>query len=126
MPPRVRDPELFGVTESSFSLFFRVEGESGPVDAEARVLVDGECRATSEGTGTRSVRVEGLAADAEHRIEIDVAGAPPVAPDRYFAGVVRTRSRPAPGEGSAPTPEPSARTRGGETAGTRHLTEDLG
>ena len=60
MPLSVCDPELFAVTESSLTLSFSVEDGSGPVAAEARVLVDGETRGVSEGlAGTRLVRVEG-------------------------------------------------------------------
>jgi hypothetical protein len=94
MSLRVTDPELFGVTESSVSLFFRVEDGSGPVDAEARILLDGECRAISEGLGTRSVRVDGLEPDVEYRLEIAVDGAPPVCADPYFPGSVRTHPAP--------------------------------
>ena len=54
-------PEVFGVSESSLTLAFAVEDGSGPVDAEARVTLDGEPRAISAGTaGTRLVRIEGL------------------------------------------------------------------
>lgn len=71
MPLRVADPELFGRTESSLTLTFTVEDDAGPVDAEARVLVDGEVRATSGGVaGTRQLRVEGLDPGSPHRVEI--------------------------------------------------------
>jgi predicted phosphodiesterase len=94
MSLRVVDPEVFGVTESSVSLFFGVEDGEGPVPAEARILIDGECRATSEGLGTRSVRIDGLEADVEYRLEISVEGAPPVGAERYFSGSVRTHPAP--------------------------------
>jgi hypothetical protein len=76
MPLSIRDPELFGVDESGATLFFRVEDAAGPVDAEARVLVDGELRVRSAGPATtRCVRVEGLAPGTRHRLEIRVEGA---------------------------------------------------
>jgi hypothetical protein len=84
MPLSIRDPELFGVGESDATLFFRVEDASGPVDAEARVLVDGELGARSEGpAATRCVRVEGLAPGTRHRVEIRVEGAR-AEPDEFF------------------------------------------
>jgi hypothetical protein len=94
MSLRVTDPELFGVTESSVSLFFGVEDGSGPVDAEARILLDGEARAISEGLGTRCVRIDGLEPDVEYRLEIVVDGAPPLSADRYFPSSVRTHPAP--------------------------------
>ncbi len=83
MPLAVRDPELFGVTESSATIFFRVEDAAGPVGAEARVLVDGEPYALCEGPATRCVRIEGLGPGARHRIEIRVDGAS-AEPDEFF------------------------------------------
>ena len=68
---RIADPELLSVTADSATLSFVVEDDAGPVDAPARVLVGGEERALSAGArGTRLVRVEGLAPDAEHGLEI--------------------------------------------------------
>lgn len=96
MSLRIADPELFGVTESSLSLTFRVEDGSGGVDAEATVALDDEPRAVSAGrSGTRLVRIEGLEPDTDYRIGIEVAGAPPAEPDAFFPGRVRTL--PAPG-----------------------------
>lgn len=94
MPLRIRAPELFGVTESSLTLSFGVEDASGPVDAEARVRVGGELRATSRGAGTRLLRIEGLEPGTEYEIEIEVDGAEPPAPDRWFPG--RATTLPAP------------------------------
>ena len=95
MALRVLDPELFSVTHDALTLSFAVADASGPVDAPARVRIDGELRATSEGpAGTRLVRVEGLAADAEHRIEIEVAGGAGVEPSKYFSGRARTLAAP--------------------------------
>src|SRR5262245_2716689 len=95
MALRVLDPELFSVTHDSLTLSFAVADASGPVAAPARIAVDGEVRAVSEGpAGTRLVRVDGLAPDAEHRVEIQVAGAPPVEPSKYFSGRARTLAAP--------------------------------
>jgi hypothetical protein len=94
MPLRIRDPELFGVTESSLTLSFVVSDGAGPVDAPARVRVGGEVRATSSGPGTRLVRVEELAPGTEYEIEIEVQGADAPAPDRWFPG--RAATLPAP------------------------------
>ena len=95
MALRVLDPELFSVTHDALTVSFAVADASGPVAATARIRIDGELRAVSEGpAGTRLVRVEGLAPDAEHRVEIEVAGAPAVEPGKYFAG--RARTLPAP------------------------------
>jgi predicted phosphodiesterase len=96
MPLVIRDPELFGLTESSLTLTFGVFDSSGPVDAQARVRLNGETRATSEGTrGTRHVRIEGLEPDCEYRIQIEVAGAEPPSHDEHFPAVVRTLPQPA-------------------------------
>jgi hypothetical protein len=96
MALRVADPELFGVTESSFTVSFCVEDAAGPVAAPAQVKVDGELRAVSEGpAGTRQLRIEGLAPATSHRVAIETPGGEPARPDPYFAGRVRTL--PAPG-----------------------------
>ncbi|MDH3211121.1 MAG: metallophosphoesterase [Myxococcales bacterium] len=88
-------PEVFGVTESSLTLAFAVEDASGPVDAEARVVLDGEPRIASAGiAGTRLVRIEGLAPATRYRIGIEVAGADPALHDPYFPESVCTLPRP--------------------------------
>jgi hypothetical protein len=89
----VKDSELFGVTESSLSLLFRVENDAGPVDAPAEVLLDGEVRTTASGAETRHVRIEGLEPDREYRIEIR-AGAATSQPHAYFPERVRTLAAP--------------------------------
>jgi 3',5'-cyclic-AMP phosphodiesterase len=95
MPLQLRDPEVFGVTDTSLTVAFRVEDRAGPVGAPARVRVNGELRATSEtGAATRVVRVEGLAPGAEQRVAIEVDGAEAPAPDRYFPASVRTLAAP--------------------------------
>jgi Icc protein len=95
MPLCITHPELFGVTESGFVLTFGVEDASGPVDARARVLVDGEPRAVSEGpAGTRYVRVEGLEAGTRHRVEIEVRGAAQPEHHVYFPKSIETLPAP--------------------------------
>jgi predicted phosphodiesterase len=95
MPPALCDLEVFGVTDTSVTICFRVVDDAGPVDAPARVRVNGALRATVQsGAATRVVRIEGLAPDAEHRIAIEVDGAEAPAPDRYFPASVRTLAAP--------------------------------
>jgi predicted phosphodiesterase len=92
---RIRDPELFGLTESSISLTFAVEDDTGAVDAEARVLVDGEVRATSGGAaGTRHLRVDGLSPGSSLRVEI-VCGDTSAEHDALFPESVTTHRAPA-------------------------------
>src|SRR5262245_60399564 len=99
MTLRIQDPELFGVTESSVTLCFRVEDDAGPVDAPARVLVDGAARAVSEGpAGTRHVRVEDLAPGTRHRIDVEVRGAERAAHTPFFPDAFETHPAPPGGE----------------------------
>jgi hypothetical protein len=97
MSLRIGDPEIFGVTATSLTLSFRVDdaaaGGAG-VDAAARVRLNGELRAVSEGGGTRLLRIERLEPDTEYRVAIEVAGAESAAPDRYFPERVRTLPAP--------------------------------
>lgn len=95
MPLTIRDPEVMGVTASTLTLGFRVEDGAGPVDAAARLLLDGELRARSESDGAaRVVRIEGLDPDTEYEVAIEVDGAASPQPDRYFPGRVRTLRAP--------------------------------
>ena len=95
MPLTIRDPEIMGVTASTLTLAFRIEDSAGPVDAPARVLLDGELRGRSEGdAAVRLVRIEGLDPDTEYDVAIEVDGAAAPAPDRYFPGSVRTLRSP--------------------------------
>lgn len=96
MKPEIKHAELFGVTESSAQLYFTVEDGSGPIDAPARVLLDGEVRALSDGTsGVRGVRLEGLAPDACYRIAIEADGAAePARHDAYFPERFETLAAP--------------------------------
>jgi hypothetical protein len=95
MTLRICDPELFGVTESSVTLTFRVEDDAGPVDAPARVLLDGAPRAASEGpAGTRQVRIEGLRPGTRHRVEIEAKGAEPAARTPFFPESFETHPAP--------------------------------
>ena len=98
MPLAVRDPELFGLTESTATLHFRIEDGSGPVDAPARVLLDGAVRAVSEGpAGTRTVRIEGLSPSTRYRLEIEVGGET-TAPTPYLPASFETHPAPPGGE----------------------------
>jgi predicted phosphodiesterase len=95
MPLTIRDPEIMGVTASTLTLGFRVEDDTGAVDAPARLLLDGELRARSEGdAAARLVRIEGLDPDTEYDVTIEVDGAASPQPDRYFPGRVRTLRAP--------------------------------
>lgn len=95
MAVHVVRPEIFGLTESSLTLAFGLEDGSGPVDAEARILLDGESRAVSASpAATRLVRIEDLEPATEYRVEVEVAGAEPTPRDRYFPESVRTLPRP--------------------------------
>jgi hypothetical protein len=95
MSLRIREPELFGVTESSVTLTFRVEDDAGPVDAPARVLVDGEPRAVSEGcAGTRQVRIEGLAPGTRHRLDVEADGGALAARTAFFPESFETHPAP--------------------------------
>jgi hypothetical protein len=92
---RVADPEIFGVTESSFTLTFCVEDAAGPVAAPAHIEVDGGLRAVSEGpAGTRQVRIEGLAPGTCYRVAIETPGGEPARRDAFFPGTVTTLPAP--------------------------------
>jgi len=94
MAAEVRDAELLAVTADSLSLTFSVNDGTRAVAEPARVVVDGEVRNVSAEPGTRHVRVDRLAPDTEHTIEIQVAGGAPLTPTKYFSG--RARTLPAP------------------------------
>ena len=87
----ISDPELFGVTESNATFSFTITDGSGPVDAPARISINGEERGLSEGvSGTRLVRIEGLSPDTDHHIQIQVKGADAVDRSPYFPETFRT------------------------------------
>lgn len=91
MPVQIRDPELFGITESSLTITFAVESDGESVDAETRVLLNGEERAVSSGVmGTRYIRVEELDPKTEYRVEIRAEGAAPALTDDFFPETVET------------------------------------
>ena len=76
MPIRITHPELFGVREDTLTVHFDVEDDTGPVDAPARVLIDGEPRASHEGgDGTRRVVVSGLTPGTSYALAIESGGA---------------------------------------------------
>lgn len=92
---RIEKPEIVGVTESSLTLAFDVRSDGRPADAAARILLDGEVRAVSEGDSpTRFVRIEGLEAGHRYRVSIEATGAAPTAPDPYLPETVETLPRP--------------------------------
>lgn len=94
MALEIVDPELLGVTESTLTVSFAVRDGSGPVDAPAEVLVDGEVRGRSEETaGTRLVRIEGVAPSRGYRIEIRARDAWS-SPGPYFPESVETLPAP--------------------------------
>ena len=93
MPLRITHPELFGVTESGFTLCFGVEDAAGPVDAPAEILVDAEPRARLGGAGTRQLRLDGLEPATRYRVEIRVAGAEAPARNVYFPESFETLPR---------------------------------
>jgi predicted phosphodiesterase len=96
LPLSIRNPELFGVTESSVTLTFSVEDASGPVDVEAKVLVNGEVRVISGGAaGTRHVRIEGLAPATRYRVEVRAGDAVVSERNPYFPESVETHPAPA-------------------------------
>ncbi len=95
MTLRVIDPELFAVTADSVTLSFVVADDAGPVDARARVLLNGVPSAVSEGhAGTRLVRIEGLAPGTEYALAIEADGGAASEPSRYLPERVRTLEAP--------------------------------
>jgi hypothetical protein len=92
----IRQAELFGVTESSASIYLRVEDGSGPVDAPVRVRLNGETRALSEGpAATRAVAIEDLEPATTYYLEIEVVGASPPEHDGYLPERFTTLPAPA-------------------------------
>jgi predicted phosphodiesterase len=92
---RIEQPEVFGVTESSVALSFRVVDEQGAVDAPAWVRVDGRLVAVSAGSaGTRALRIDGLEPGAGVRIEIEAEPGAPAQHDEGFPETVRTLPAP--------------------------------
>ena len=85
----LHDPEVFGVTESSLTVAYRVDGA-----AESEVLLDGEVQAVGIGPGVQLHRIEGLDPDREYRVDVRAPGATDAQHDGYFPETVR--SLPAP------------------------------
>jgi 3',5'-cyclic AMP phosphodiesterase CpdA len=95
VPLSIAHPEIFGVTETSVTVLFSVEDGAGPVDAPARVLLDGEVRAACEGpAGTRQIRIEGLEPGTAHEIAVECEDAR-AEPDDWFPGRFETLPAPA-------------------------------
>ncbi len=80
----IQDAVLFGVTESSATVCFRVEDGDAGVPAEVGIRIDGELRARSSGEGTRVVRVEGLEPGRRHTLTLEAEGGLRAVPDRYL------------------------------------------
>lgn len=92
--PRIRDAELFGVTETSATISFVVADAAGrPCDAPARVRVGDVRRVCEGGAATRLVRVEGLAPGTAHELELK-AGGEAAAPDAFLPARVETLPAP--------------------------------
>ena len=66
MTPVIEDPEVFGLTESSITIFYRSASEAGACD----VLVDGELRARDQLPGPHLHRFEGLQPGRSHQLQI--------------------------------------------------------
>ena len=95
MPLEIHDAELFGLTESSATLCFRVEDASGPVDAPVEVLLDGSPRARCDGgAGTRTLRVEGLEPGRRYSLELRAEGGSVAEPGRYLPADFETQAAP--------------------------------
>jgi Icc protein len=95
MTVHIENAELFGITESSLTLYFAVEADGEPIDAPAQVRVDGEIRSVSEGTaGTRKVEIDGLEPDTEYRLDIETNDGSKAAHDDPFPAVARTLPNP--------------------------------
>ena len=103
MAIKIVDPEVLGITETSLTLAFRIEDETGaPVDAPAQVLLDGEARARVEPCdGTRLVRIEGLEPATPYRLGLECAGAPGLEPGPYFPESIATFPAPTTSEVSS-------------------------
>ena len=95
MPPRIVDPEIFGVTDTTLTLTFRLEADGDPLAEPVRVELDGETRAVSEGTaGTRQVRLTDLDPGTTHEVRLAANGAEPTEPNPWFPETVRTLDAP--------------------------------
>ena len=95
MTLRIENAELFGVTESSLTLYFSVEADDGPIDAPANVRIDGEIRCVCEGiSGTRRIEIDCLDPDTEYRIEIETSDGSPAIHDDPFPATARTLPKP--------------------------------
>ena len=79
MSVEIQHAELFGLTETTATLYFDVADASGPVNAPAKVLLDGEVRAVSEGSEgeakTRRVVLTGLEPDRSYSLSLEADGA---------------------------------------------------
>lgn len=75
MALQVRHAELFAVTETTATVHCEVLEDGAPVDAPARVWIDGEVRASDPGGArTRTLRVDDLAPGTSHAIRVEADG----------------------------------------------------
>jgi predicted phosphodiesterase len=87
-----RDAEIFGVTESTLTVAYRLDATEG-----AELLLDDRVIATAEGSGVHLHRIEGLDPDREYRISLRALGgraAEQTEHDAYFPERVRTLPAP--------------------------------
>jgi hypothetical protein len=84
MPLAIRDAALFGLTETSATVCFRVEDAAGPVAAEVEIRLDAEVRARSVADGTRVVRIEGLEPGRRYTLALEAEAGVRAEPDRYL------------------------------------------
>lgn len=91
MSPRIVDPEVFGVTETTLTLTFRLSDREAPADDAVRILLDGEERAVSEGVrGTRQIRLTDLEPGTAYRVGLEAAGAEAPEHNPWFPETVET------------------------------------
>ncbi len=95
MTLRIGNAELFGVTESSLTLYFSIETDDGPVDAPAMIQIDGETRHVSEGvSGTRRVEIADLDPATQYRVEIETKDGTAAIHDGPFPATATTLPEP--------------------------------
>jgi len=79
MMPGIHDPEIFGVTESTITIAFRLEG-----DDRCEVRIDGRVRTTVESPGVHACRIDDLAPGREYRVSLRSARGHEAPHDGYF------------------------------------------
>ncbi|MED5261243.1 MAG: metallophosphoesterase [Myxococcota bacterium] len=96
MPIQVTQPELLGRSDSSLTLSFQVQDETGRhVDSAARILLNGDLHATVDpSTPTRLVRIEGLAPGSNYTLEIEGEHGERALHDEFFPHEAETLPAP--------------------------------